>query len=125
MDNMIEFNKFCDKKEILLADGLWSFLSGEEGTMNELLNLIRSIATPDFMEEFNFISTPKNLIFNTTKYIEIASRWCLEDEVRIAKVIDTLKVSENKDVRKSLYMCSFDTNGEYNRRRSNTILACM
>ena len=122
MGNMIEFPKFCDKEEILLADGLWSYLSGEEGTMQELLNLIRSIATANFMDEFNFISTPENLISNTAKYIEIATRWCLEDEVKIAQNIESLKASNNKSVRKNLYLCSFDSNGQYNERRIVSLL---
>lgn len=122
MGNMIEFPKFCDKEEILIADGLWSYLSGEEGTMQELLGLIRSIATANFMDEFNFISSPDNLISDTDKYIEIATRWCLEDEVAVAKNIKILKASNDKSVRKNLYLCSFDSNGQYNERRISSLL---
>ena len=120
---MIEFPKFCEEEEILLADGLWSYLSGEEGTMQELLDLIRSIATSNFMDEFNFISTPDNLIANTDRYIEIATRWCLDDEVKIANALSRLKASKNKCVIKSIYACVFDANGQYNERRSSTLLS--
>ena len=122
MNNMIEFPKFCDKEEILLADELWSYLSGEEGTMQKLLDLIRNIATTNFIEEFTFISTPNNLISNTKKYMEIAARWCLKDEVAIAENIENLKSSKNKSVRKNLYLCSFDSNGQYNERRVSSLL---
>lgn len=122
MGNMIEFPTFCDKEEFLIADGLWSYLSGEEGTMQELLDLIRSIATADFMDEFNFISSPDNLISDTDKYIEIATRWHLEDEVAVAKNIEILKSSDNTSVRKNLYLCSFDSNGQYNERRISSLL---
>ncbi len=125
MGNMIEFPKFCDKEEILLADGLWSYLSREEGTMQELLDLIRSIATANFMDEFNFISTPNNLISDTDKYIEIAARWCLEDEIAIANAINSLKTSKDRCVRKSIFVCAFDTSGQYNERRSTTLLSAI
>ncbi len=122
MNNMIEFSKFCDADEILIAEELWSYLSGEEGTMQELLDLIRSIATVDFMEKFTFISTPANLIDNTDRYIEIARQWSLADEVTIAQKVDILKESVVKSVEKSLYLQTFDTDGKYNERRAKILI---
>lgn len=122
MNNMIEFPKFCAADEILIADELWSYLSGETDTMQELLDLIRSIATVDFMEKFMFISTPINIVSNTDQYIKIAEAWSLEDEVVIAKNISHLTSSLNKAVQKSLYLCTFDAYGRYNSRRTNTLL---
>ena len=74
------------------------------------------------MDEFNFISTPDNLISSTERYIEIATCWCLEDEVTIAKNTEALKASNNKSARKNLYLCSFDSNGQYNDRRISSLL---
>ena len=122
MNNMIEFPKFCAADEILIAEELWSYLSGEEGTMQELLDLIRSIATADFMEKFTFISTPSNMINNSARYIEIAEAWGLVDEATIASNIDNLKISTKAAVKKSLYLCSFDFCGKYNERRATTLI---
>lgn len=122
MSNMIEFPKFCDKDEILIAEELWSYLSGDEGTMQELLDLIRSIATANFIENFTFVSSPENLINSTEKYMEIVSTWGLVDEVVIAHNIPQLKASTQKSVKKSLYLCTFDADGRYNERRANTLL---
>ena len=125
MSNMIEFPKFCDKDEILIADGLWSYLSGEANTMQELLDLIRSIASANFMDDFKFLANPNNLLQQTTKYMEIASRWSLEDEVIIAKAIDNLKSSTDKSAQKNIYLPSFDSNGQYNERRKDILLSSL
>lgn len=122
MNNMIEFPKFCDEGEILLADELWSYLSGEEGTMQELLSLIRSIATTDFMDRFIFISNPNNMINDPDKYIEIASMWSLKDEIEIARRVSYLKASTSKSVQRSLYACTFDNKGVYNSHRASVLL---
>lgn len=122
MNNMIEFPKFCDESEILIAEELWSYLSGEEGTMQELLSLIRSIATADFMEKFAFVSTPVNMIDNPDKYIEISTIWALADEISIARRVSHLKASPKKSIQKSLYLCTFDSDGKYNNRRASTLL---
>lgn len=122
MNNMIEFTKFCDADEILLADELWSFLSGEAGTMSELLCLIRSIATVDFIEKLKFISNPANLMGRTEEYKKIAEAWALEDEAAVAANISRLKASPEKPVQNSLYMRTFDDSGKYNERRAETLL---
>ena len=122
MNNMIEFPKFCAADEILIAEELWSYLSGEEGTMQELLDLIRSIATADFMEKFTFISTPSNMINYSARYIEIAEAWGLVDEVTIASNIDNLKASTTAAIKKSLYLCAFDSDGKYNERRATALI---
>ena len=75
------------------------------------------------MDEFNFISTPDNLISNTDRYIEIATRWCLEDEITIANAISSLLAFKDKGVRKNIYACAFDANGQSNERRSSTLLS--
>ncbi len=122
MNNMIEFPKFCDENEILLADELWTFLSGEEGTMQELLSQIRGIATPVFMDEYMFINTPSNLLNNTDKYIEIASRWGLYDEVTIAMSINELEARHDKKINRNLRLKVFDSEGKYNENRIRNLL---
>lgn len=122
MDSIIEFSKFCDADEILIADELWSYLSGEAGTMHELLDLIRSIATPDFMEKFMFLSTPSNMVSDPARYIEIAENWGLRDEVAIAKKLSLLESSPQEAVQVSLYSSAFDSSGKYNESRARTLI---
>ena len=122
MNNMIEFPKFCDENEILVADELWSYLSGEEGMMQKLLSQIRDIATAAFMDEYMFINTPSNLIDNTDEYIEIASRWGLCDEVAIANSINGLVARQDKKINRNLYLSVFDAKGNYNENRVRNLL---
>lgn len=50
--NTVDFNKFFDKKEILLAGELWEKLSGEKEMMTMLLEVIGKIATTNFETKF-------------------------------------------------------------------------
>jgi len=50
--NTVDFNKFFDKKEILLAGELWEKLSGEKKMMTMLLEVIGKIATTNFETKF-------------------------------------------------------------------------
>ncbi|MBQ3379618.1 MAG: TdeIII family type II restriction endonuclease [Clostridia bacterium] len=122
MNSMIEFSKFCDGREILLADELWSYLSGEENTMQELLCIIRDIATIDFMEKLNIINNHENIINNTKLYREIAKQWFLVDEVCIANNIGNLIASNRREIIKNVNNCPFDINGKYNLRRAKVLL---
>lgn len=121
MSNMIEFPKFCDENEILLADELWSFLSNEKDTMEEILKLIRNIATADFAEKFEFINDTNNLVNNASEYHDIASSWCLYDDVEIVNNIDKILLTQNKKVEKALFSRPFSDKGEYNSKRIQTI----
>ena len=38
---LIEFKKFFDPKEVLIASELWDFLSGKEDTMKDILEVIK------------------------------------------------------------------------------------
>lgn len=118
MEYLVEFKKFCATDEILIADEFWSFISEEDNTMQDILNIIKDIATPDFMEEFEFICNPDNLTKKTAQYIEIASRWKLVNEVTFAKSITKIASSNENKIIRALNTCTFSTQGEYNERRS-------
>ncbi len=124
MANMVEFSKFCDEEEILLADELWSFLSGEQDTMQEILNLIKSIATTDFFSKFEFINNSQNLIKYTEKYIDIVSSWYLFDEISIAQNVSEFLHNKNRKVQSALFSCPFFENGKYNENRVKVLSKC-
>lgn len=122
MRSMIEFPKFCDEQEILLADELWSYLSGEPNTMQELLDLIRAIATEDFIEKFHFINDIENALIDHAKYTQIATEWCLFDEIEIANNISNLKSRNDRKIDSMLYNRVFSDDGKYNDRRKMVLL---
>ncbi|WP_456372331.1 TdeIII family type II restriction endonuclease [Methanocaldococcus sp.] len=138
MKSLIEFSKYFDRKEVLIAEELWSFLSEEKNTMKKILEIINSIAKPDFKEKFDFINTfpfinqdklyTKEAIDEQKfkKYIEILQEWNLYSEIKCAKAVkemSTLKLHP-KDRRtfERLINNSMFNNNKYNENRKLKIL---
>ncbi|MEJ7421625.1 TdeIII family type II restriction endonuclease [Staphylococcus haemolyticus] len=114
----VEFNKFIDKNELLLASEFWNHLSGEKGTMEEILNIIRSIATPLFFEKYNYINDTENL--GTIQYRNILNEWFLFSEMKIIEQLDKIKETskEDKKLQKNLNNSLF-SDGKLNSNRHN------
>lgn len=115
MEHLIEFNKYFAPEEVLLAEELWDRLSGERRTMEKILEIVNKIATPEFIEKFNFIKNPENYKRNSKKYEKILKEWYLFDELL---VIQNFEYLEEKAYR-ILYKGIFKNNGEYNYKRIN------
>ncbi len=79
----VDFKKFFDPSEILLAGGLWDFLSGTDNTMQQLLDIINAIATPDFMEKYAFLNLPDNKTNNREQYLRLLAEWKLISETKL------------------------------------------
>lgn len=112
MKNLIEFEKYFDPTEVLLASELWDKLSGQENTMEELLKIINSIAQPDFLEKYEFINNPENFERYKEKYIKILENWCLFDEIKIFKNYEKLKNEHSSLINQQLFK-----NNTYNSKR--------
>lgn len=97
MKSIINMNKYFHPDEVLLAEELWNKLSGEENTMENLLVIIRDIATPNFMEEFEHINKLENYKNYPDKTREILKRWHLKEELLILNHIDELFEKSKKD----------------------------
>ena len=117
MKYSVDFDKFIDKDEVLLAGELWDFLSEDTQTMEQILEIINAIAKPDFLKKFNFINEPKNMD-KKESYIQVLQDWYLSDEGRIIENLDSLiiKAKDNKDLQKALHQSIF-SNGKYNYSR--------
>lgn len=118
MENMIEFSKFCAPEEILLADELWSFLSGEPNTMEEILTIIKDISESTFSDDFNFLCSTHSIQTNPERYRSIASKWHLSDEVVFVDRWLEIDTSIQREVIKYKNMRPFGDDGKYNERRS-------
>lgn len=116
--SVINLTKFFSLDEILIAGELWDFLSGEENTMDLLLGLINSIATPNFVAQFAFINEVSNRASFPDEYAEALKAWNLvselhlfENDVQILEAIGT-----NKSLMKIYKQLPFK-GGKYNRNR--------
>lgn len=80
MNSIIEFNKFFSHDEVLVGDELWNRLSGDKNTMQQILNIINKIATPDFINNYNFLKNPINRATYRQRYESLLEEWNLTNE---------------------------------------------
>lgn len=124
MDSVIEMTKFCAPEEVLLSDELWSFLSGAPGTMQEILDVISDIATPEFYENLEFIMEAHNITQNPDKYRAIIRKWHLYDEIEILDNWGTIAASARKDVAKYRNQGAITQDGKFNVSRNKALRGC-
>jgi len=120
----IDFKKFFDPNEVLLADELWDFLSGERNTMQTILEVINSISSPDFMEKYEFINDYFNLHINPDRYKGILKEWFLSRDLKVAENLSrVLLISvERKDIKRVLKQNLFYVDGKHKENRINALL---
>ncbi|MCD7831518.1 MAG: TdeIII family type II restriction endonuclease [Firmicutes bacterium] len=125
MKSIADYIKFCDSEEVLLADELWSFLSGENGTMQQLLDIINAVATVDFMTKYGILSDSGSIRAKNKEYREIAREWGLVDELKIASNIAALSALRDKHITRNIAKPAFNENGEYNEKRARALLGAL
>lgn len=120
----IDFKKYFAPDEVLLADELWDFLSEKNETMEKLLSIINTIAKPDFMQRFNFINNPTNILSDKDQYLTILSEWFLEREIKVVDnynlVLEKAKIQ--KSIQRVISQNIFDSKNIYKESRINTLL---
>ncbi len=139
-NSLIEFSKFFDENEMLIASEYWDFISDDKNTMEQILNIINSIAKPDFEKRFEIVNSfsfinqkelyTKNAI-NDKKYknyIKILEEWNLYSEIELAKLIKGISMGNyelnNKDKKtfERLINNSMFKSNKYNTNRKERIL---
>ncbi len=116
--SVINLNKFFAPEEILLAGELWNKLSGEQNTMEQILEIINSIATVEFMQEYNFLNDSQNKIINPQRYRELLLRWNLFSEIELFDHNDLIRgrIMEDKSLIKVFNQMIFK-DGKYRQER--------
>jgi hypothetical protein len=120
LNSIVNAHKFCAQNEFLVASELWNFLSGEIGTMENILEIINTIATPDFLEKFRLLKD--NFKRTTPEYLSQLEEWNLFSEKELIKSNNHIisKLSNNNLVR-TYNKIAFDKDGKYNWERYNTL----
>lgn len=116
--HVINLSKSFSPEEILLAGELWDKLSGEENTMEQILNIINSIATVEFMKYYDFLSDPQNKLADEQKYRDILQQWNMFSELYLFDREVSLRTltSQTKQLAK-IYNQMIFANGKYNQNR--------
>ncbi len=77
--SIIDGEKYWAMEEVLLAGELWDWLSGDEQAMEQILDIINRIATPEFIDHYNFLSNIANR--GKEGYVELLQKWGLVSEL--------------------------------------------
>jgi hypothetical protein len=104
--------KFITAEEFWIAEELWHNLSGVPGTMQEILNIIDAIATPDFMNNYKFIREHKNYYADTSQYRDVLNKWFLFSEIEISDKYGDVATKPD-----ALWQDVFTNAGRYNLDR--------
>lgn len=123
MRKNVNFSKYFDEDEVLLASEFWDYISGTSNTMETILEIINLIATPEFLEKYEFIQNKNNAETNRDEYLAILSFWQLEREKILIENESLVKQQINGD--KSLtrfFNQDIFNRGNYNENRISLLL---
>ncbi len=115
LGSIINMNKYFAGSEVLLASELWDFLSGETATMEQLLQLINTIATTEFLTKYDFLNNHQNKQQNLKLYKQRLAEWNLHSEIGLINNEATIKakIGTDKKLARIFNQLVFK-NGEYN-----------
>jgi len=120
LGSIINMIKFFDPNETLIASELWNFLSSERNTMEAILQIINTISTTNFIEEFQYLNDATNR--NKPDYVSKLEKWYLFSEVKLVKNDQLIKqaIKDNKQLQR-VYNQQIFHKDEYNERRMNVL----
>lgn len=121
LESIINMNKFFASDESLVASELWDFLSGEENTMEEILDIINTISTTSFIDKFKLLNDDRRK--GTAEYLTLLSEWNLFSEIELNTNQLTIleKIYRNTKLTRIFNKKSFDTKGNYNWDKYNEL----
>lgn len=116
MNYSVDCKKYFEQGEILLASELWDFLSSDTNTMEQIIEIINIIATPEFMMNYELLNDYENR--GTDKYGELLKNWNLMSELELVNNDSSIKKSirENKRLIRRYNQPIFNE-GKYNKDR--------
>ena len=122
MNYSVDCKKFFAIDEILLADELWNFLSGEIDTMQQILDIINEIATPQFMASFRLLTD--NSKKQTSDYKEQLLKWNLFSELELVENDSHIQscIANDKKLQRTYRKIPFDSQGNYQWERFNDLI---
>jgi hypothetical protein len=97
LGQIINVSKYFDTDETLVASELWDFLSGDIETMEQILEIINSISTVDFLDKYQYLIINENRI--NQEYKNILLGWNLHSELELIENDNALRQKVNGDRR--------------------------
>ena len=118
LDYLVDGNKYFASDEVLLANELWDNLSGSGNSMEQIFEIINAIATPEFLEKYNYLNDNQNRLKDATNYKTLLQKWHLFKEIELQDNIEDIldKTKDNPKAYKIFRQPVFE-NGKYNQSR--------
>lgn len=97
------------------------FPSGEENTMEEILDIINTISTTSFIDKFKLLNDDRRK--GTAEYLALLSEWNLFSEIELnTNQLSILeKIYRNTKLTRIFNKKVFDTKGNYNWDKYNEL----
>lgn len=113
----INLDKYFSHDEIKIASELWDLLSEQENTMEKILEIINTIATTEFLENFQYLNN--NAHRTSKKYKDLLTKWNLFSEIELIENYDKIleATRSNKQLLRTYYNKAFNNKGCYNFER--------
>ena len=120
-DSIINFTKYFATNEVLIANELWDFLSGQENTMEDILDIINSISTPAFLVKFQLLTDNTKRL--TPEYRNQLYEWNLFSEIELIDNNNTIvqKIGTKMALTRKYNKMAFDDKGNYCTDRYTTL----
>lgn len=114
LGSIINMNKFFAPNETLVANELWDFLSGQENTMEEILEIINIISTTAFIDKFKLLIDESQK--ETQEYLDLLVEWNLHSEIELNtnRTIILENIEGNAPLTRIFNKKSFDVKGSFN-----------
>ena len=121
LDSIINMKKYFDPNETLVASELWNMLSGEQNTMEEILNIINTISTTSFYNKFQLLTDNSKRL--SPEYRNQLIEWNLFSELSLIDNNRTLlqNINSDKKLTRIYNKIAFDKKGNYNIERHTTL----
>lgn len=121
LGSIINMNKYFASNESLVASELWDLLSGQQNTMEEILDIINGISTTSFLDKFKMLND--NTQRNQPEYLARLMEWNLFSEIELInngeKILE--EIGQDKKLIRVYNKSMFDGNGDYNSDRYNVL----
>lgn len=122
LDYLVDGSKYFSLDEVLLANELWDFLSGDSNTMEQILEIINAIATPEFINKYNYLNETANCLNNPEYYRNILREWFLFKEIDLLDnnsiILEETRGNSRID---RIFKQPIFKNGDYNLTRYDSL----
>ncbi len=121
LDSIINMTKFFAPNETLVASELWDKLSGKANTMEDIIDIINTISTTEFLNKFRLLTD--NSKRETHEFKRQLAEWNIFSEIELINKNDKIlqKIWGNTTLIRIYNKTSFDNKGNYNFDRYHVL----